>query len=150
MTHLTEAPILADRLIGQVANAARGGIAVFLGTVRDHHAGRGVVELEYSAYRPMAEVVIATIIDEAQARWPVAVAVEHRLGRLSIGDVAVGVAVGGGHRGECFEACRFVIEALKARVPIWKRERYTDGAEAWVDPTTPNAVHPAAAPGVSR
>ena len=108
---------------------------MFLGTVRDHHAGRGVAELDYSAYVPMAERTFGDIVAEAEARWPVRIAVEHRIGPVPIGDVAVAVVAAGSHRDEVFTACRYVIEELKRRVPIWKHECYADGSEAWVDPT---------------
>ena len=77
---------------------------------------------------------------EAASRWPVAVALRHRLGALEIGDTAVGVAASGAHREEAFAACRYVIEEVKRRVPIWKRERYADGTEEWVDPTRVGAA----------
>ncbi len=83
----------------------------------------------------MAEQECARIVAEAESRWPVRVALEHRIGGLEIGDAAVAVAVGGAHRQETFEACRFVIEEVKRRVPIWKKEFYRDGSVEWVDPT---------------
>jgi molybdopterin synthase catalytic subunit len=144
MASLTTDPISLDSLVARVAAPDRGGIASFLGVVRDHHAGRGVVGLEYSAYEPMAERVMAAIVAEAEATWPVAIAIQHRLGPLAIGDVAVAVVAGGRHRDEAFLACRYAIEELKRRVPIWKRERYGDGSEAWVDPTSATATAPAA------
>ena len=128
-------PILPERLLASVAASRRGGIATFSGLVRDHHGGRAVRELEYSAYEPMAELVCQGIVAEAERQWPVTVALAHRLGRLSIGEIAVSIAVAGDHRDEAFAACRYVIEELKRRVPIWKRELYGDGTEAWVDPT---------------
>ena len=135
MSYLIRRPIDVPGLTASIEAPERGGVACFLGLVRDHHGGRDVVALEYSAYEPMAEAAIATIVMETEGRWPVAVAVRHRLGPLAIGDTAVAVAVGGPHRDEVFEACRYAIEAIKRRVPIWKRERYADGSEAWVDPT---------------
>lgn len=135
MAVLTRVPISVAALIAEVAAPARGGTAVFLGTVRDHHAGRLVQGLEYSAYEPMAEAEARAIVAQAEARWLVAVRLRHRLGALAVGEVAVAVVAAGGHRAEAFEACRFVIEEVKRRVPIWKRERYSDGTEAWVDPT---------------
>lgn len=142
MAHLTSATIDWPALVQAVGGPSRGGLAVFLGTVRDHHAGRTVVELEYCAYGPMAEATLAAVIGEAKARWPVTVGAQHRVGRLALGDVAVAVAVGADHREAAFAACRWVIEELKARVPIWKRERYADGSEAWVDPTAPAGIVP--------
>jgi molybdopterin synthase catalytic subunit len=83
----------------------------------------------------MAEEECARIVAEAEARWPVRVALEHRVGALEIGDIAVAVAAGGAHRDEAFAACRFVIEEVKRRVPVWKKEFYQDGAVEWVDAT---------------
>lgn len=140
MAFLTDRPLDLATLVAAVASPERGGTCAFLGAVRDHHAGRAVLELEYTAYGPMAEATIAAIVAEAERRWPVRVAVAHRLGRLAVGDAAVAVAAAGSHRDEAFTACRHVIEELKRRVPIWKRERYADGTEAWVDPTAAGAA----------
>ena len=119
--YLTERPIDVELLIERVESDSRGGIAVFLGTVRDHHAGRKVERLEYSAYGAMAEAECARI--------------------LGIGDISVAVAAAAPHRDEAFAACRYVIDEMKRRVPIWKREHYTDGSVAWVDPTAPGGIH---------
>ena len=132
---LTDRPIDPAMLRRHVESAERGGVASFLGTVRNHHGGRAVRRLEYSAYEAMAEAECARIVAETEARWPVAVALRHRVGRLEVGDTAVGIAVAGAHRDEAFAACRHVIEEVKRRVPIWKREIYADGTEEWVDPT---------------
>jgi len=131
--YLTRSPILLNTLIAEVESPDRGGIATFLGTVRNHHQGREVRSLSYSAYDAMAESVCGEIVAEAAARWPVRVALQHRLGDLAIGDVAVAIAVAGGHRDEAFAACRYVIEELKRRVPIWKREMFADGTTEWVN-----------------
>jgi len=133
--YLSRSPLDLTAQIEEVAGPARGGIATFLGMVRDHHEGLGVTGLAYSAYEPMAEAVCAEIVAEAVARWAVRVSLRHRLGELCIGEAAVAIAVAGDHRNESFAACRYVIEELKRRVPIWKRETYADGTEAWVDPT---------------
>ncbi len=135
MGFLTRSPIQVEELVNLVIAPERGGVAAFLGLVRDHHQGRAVIGLSYSAYEPMAETTCREILAEAEARWPVRVALRHRLGDLGIGDVAVAIAVAGGHRDDAFAACRHVIEELKRRVPIWKRESYADGTEEWVDPT---------------
>ena len=135
MAFLSATPIDLATLIARVQSPAHGGVASFLGQVRDHHDGRTVSRLEYSAYGPMAEEECARIVAEAEARWPVRIALEHRVGTLEIGDVAVAVAAAGAHRDEAFAACRFVIEEAKRRVPIWKKEFYLDGAVQWVDPT---------------
>ena len=133
--YLTMERIDLGALVAQVSTSRRGGIAIFVGLVRDHHEGRAVTGLEYSAYEPMAEAVCADIVGETERRWPVRVVLRHRLGSLALGDEAVAIAVAGDHREEAFAACRHVIEEVKRRVPIWKRERYADGTEAWVDPT---------------
>ncbi|HEX6617515.1 MAG TPA: molybdenum cofactor biosynthesis protein MoaE [Gemmatimonadales bacterium] len=132
---MTDRPIELTPLVVQVQAPDRGGVASFLGLVRDHHEGRGVLRLDYSAYGPMAEAECGRIVAEAEARWQVAVALRHRVGTLQVGDVAVAVAAAGGHRDEAFAACRYVIEEVKRRVPIWKREYYADGTVGWVDPT---------------
>lgn len=144
MSHLTAPPIDLAALTGQVLSPERGAVASFVGLVRNHHVGRPVVALAYSAYGPMAEQRCAAIVAEAEARWPVAVALAHRVGDLVIGDVAVAVVAAAAHRAPAFDACRYVIEEVKARVPIWKRERYADGSEAWVDPTAPAGTQPVA------
>jgi molybdopterin synthase catalytic subunit len=132
---VTAEPIELAPLIAAVQAPERGGVASFLGLVRNHHGGREVLRLEYSAYAPMAEAECARIVAEAEGRWQVAVALRHRVGSLAVGDVAVAVAAASAHREEAFAACRYVIEEVKRRVPIWKRESYADGTEVWVDPT---------------
>jgi molybdopterin synthase catalytic subunit len=130
---LTEQPIDVAALIAEVQSPTRGGISVFLGAVRNHHAGREVLRLHYSAYRPMAEAECARIVAEAQARWDAATAIQHRVGRLEIGETAVAVIAASAHREEAFAACRYLIEQTKRRVPIWKREFYADGSVSWVE-----------------
>ncbi|HEY7613183.1 MAG TPA: molybdenum cofactor biosynthesis protein MoaE [Gemmatimonadales bacterium] len=132
MAFLSSSPLDLTALVARVEAAERGAITSFVGLVRDHHAGRGVTRLEYSAYGPMAEAECARIVAEAEARWPVRIALAHRVGALAIGDAAVAVAAGAAHREESFAACRFVIEEVKRRVPIWKKEFYADGAVEWV------------------
>lgn len=135
MEPLSRHPVDAARLIAAVQSAERGGIAVFVGIVRDHQDDREVTHLEYSAYEPMAAAECRRIAMEAETRWPARVALQHRLGTLAIGDVAVVVAAASAHRAEAFEACRYVIEEVKRRVPVWKKEFYSDGTAVWVDPT---------------
>jgi molybdopterin synthase catalytic subunit len=132
MGYLIREPISLAELLAQVRSADRGGIACFLGSVRNHHAGREVLHLDYEAYEPMVEAECARIVAEVEARWQTAVALRHRIGRLEIGDVAVAVVAASAHRDEAFIACRHVIEELKRRVPIWKREYYADGTVSWV------------------
>ena len=130
---LSDRPLDADAVIARVAAPGLGGVAVFLGAVRDHARGRAIRHLEYEAYPGMAEREMERIADEAAARWPGArVAIAPRTGHLEIGDVAVVVAAAAPHRAEAFDACRFAIDTLKERVPIWKKEFAADG-EYWVD-----------------
>ena len=143
MAYLTQDVISLEALVAQVTHGEVGGIATFLGVVRDHHEGRSVSRLEYSAYPAMAEAECGRLVNEAESRWPCRVALAHRVGPLEIGDTAVAIAVGSAHRAEAFEACRWIIEQLKHRVPIWKRERYVDGTEAWVNPAAPSGIQAA-------
>jgi molybdopterin synthase catalytic subunit len=133
---LVEHPIDATALVTAVVGPANGAILLFLGVVRDVNDGRGVTGIEYSAYAAMAARELTAIASEAAARFAVTdLAIEHRLGELAIGEASVGIAVAHGHRAEVYEVSRWVIEELKRRVPIWKREHYVDGSRAWVDPT---------------
>jgi molybdopterin synthase catalytic subunit len=130
--YLTLEPLDLGALVSRVQSASRGAIACFMGTVRDHHDGRAVLRLDYSAYEPMAEAECARICAEAEAQWDCAVALQHRTGTLAVGETAVAVAAASAHRQEAFAACRFVIEEIKRRVPIWKREVFSDGTSEWV------------------
>ncbi|HEX2218811.1 MAG TPA: molybdenum cofactor biosynthesis protein MoaE [Gemmatimonadales bacterium] len=132
MTFLTSTPLDLAALVRRVESAERGAVTSFLGLVRDHHGGRKVTRLEYSAYGPMAEEECARIVLETEARWPVRIALEHRTGPLEIGEPAVAIAAAAAHREEAFAACRHVIEEVKRRVPIWKKEFYADGDVEWV------------------
>lgn len=143
MSFLSEQPIDLRTMEAQVRRPDRGAIVSFVGQVRDHHGGHAVTSLGYSAYEPMVEMLCADIVANAESRWPVSVAMVHRVGDLAIGDGAVAIVVAGGHRDEAFAACRWVIEEVKARLPIWKRERYADGTESWVDPTAVTGTIPA-------
>lgn len=136
MALLTGAPLVLEALVAEVIGPQRGAVATFLGLVRNHHDGRAVLRLEYSAYPDMAEAEATAILDEATRRWPVQLAARHRTGMLEVGEAAVAVAAAGAHRGEAFDACRYVIEELKRRVPIWKREYYADGSVGWVEPAS--------------
>jgi len=132
---LTEEALDAARqeaLGARVAGPGHGAVVTFVGAVRDHARGRAVERLEYEAYGAMAQRQLEGIVAEVEATWPgVAVAVHHRVGTLTVGEVAVVVAVGSAHRAEAFAACQRVIDRLKEDVPIWKREIGPDGAE-WV------------------
>lgn len=146
MPFLTTEPIDARGLEATVRADDLGAVVTFLGQVRNLHEGRMVTALEYSAYGPMAERVCGEIVRGAESRWPVRIALVHRVGALRIGDDAVAIVAAGAHRAEAFEACRWVIEEVKRLVPIWKREQYADGSEAWVDPTAPTGTRPAERP----
>lgn len=135
MIELTERPVAVEEVLRSVRQPAHGGLASFVGFVRDHQHGRAVTRLEYSAYGPMAQAEMGRIAAEAASRWSAAVSVVHRVGVLQVGDVAVVVAASTPHRDAAFQACRYVIEELKQRVPIWKREHFSDGSVEWVDPT---------------
>ncbi|HET6764076.1 MAG TPA: molybdenum cofactor biosynthesis protein MoaE, partial [Longimicrobiaceae bacterium] len=102
------------------------------------HGGRAVESLEYEAYAEMAEHVMQQIADEARQRFGTGrIAIAHRVGLLAVGEASVGIAVAAPHRGEAYEASRYVIEELKRRVPVWKREGYVDGERSWVPGYTP-------------
>ena len=132
---LTTQAIDVPSLIGAVASDDRGAISVFLGTVRNSNEGRAVNGIDYSAYDAMAIAEMNRIVDEATSKFPdVAVALEHRVGTLNVGDVSVAIACSHAHRAAALDANRYVIEELKRRVPIWKREHYRDGTSEWVDP----------------
>ena len=109
---------------------------MFAGTVRDTNDGRSVTAIDYSAYTSMAESELESILAEAQDRFGVmGIVVEHRVGTLALGDVSVAIVAAHAHRAPALDCTRFVIEEIKKRVPIWKREHYADGTREWVDPT---------------
>lgn len=125
-----------DDVIAAVRHPGAGAVVVMLGCVRDHTLQQGarvaVTHLDYEAYGPMAEKVMAAILAEAAQRWPgVRAAVDHRVGALALGDLAVVVATSAPHRADAFAACAFVIDRLKQDAPIWKREHGADGI-TWV------------------
>jgi molybdopterin synthase catalytic subunit len=123
-------------LLRAVSRPANGALLLFLGVVREVNDGRGVTGIEYSAYEAMAERELAAIAAEAADRFGTPdVAIEHRLGELALEEASVGIAVAHPHRAGAYETSRWIIEELKRRVPIWKRERYVDGTREWVDPT---------------
>ncbi|MCM2257999.1 MAG: molybdenum cofactor biosynthesis protein MoaE [Vicinamibacteria bacterium] len=131
MVRLTREPIDLAALSATAAHD--GALALFVGVVRDENAGRSVLRLEYEAYEEMALEELARVEAETRAGWPVTdVRLVHRLGPLAIGEASVAVAVSSPHRAEAFAACRFAIDTLKARVPIWKKEFYADGA-VWLE-----------------
>ncbi|HVP28620.1 MAG TPA: molybdenum cofactor biosynthesis protein MoaE [Myxococcota bacterium] len=130
---LSETPLDVGAVVARVAGPDAGGIVTFVGAVRDHARGRSVEKLEYEAYPEMAEREMDKIAAEAAERFAGArVAIAHRTGLLAVGELAVVVAAAAPHRAEAFAACRYAIDELKLRVPIWKKEFASDGA-FWVD-----------------
>ncbi len=137
-------PIDAATLLAEVATPSDGAVLLFWGVVRNENDGREVNGLEYEAYAEMAEAKLREIVAEAAQRWSVGeIAVVHRIGKLNVGEASVGIAVAAPHRAEAYEASRYVIEELKRRVPIWKREHYLDGPSAWLGGSVPAPEVPA-------
>jgi molybdopterin synthase catalytic subunit/molybdopterin converting factor small subunit len=129
---LTHGPVNLTSVIVEVVDEQAGAIATFFGTVRAHSRGRDVIALEYEAYEEMAEDVMAGIADELLARYDLCkVAMSHRLGRVEVGETSVAIAVSAPHRQDALAACADAIEALKAEVPLWKKELY-EGGEEWI------------------
>ena len=135
---LADAPFDIALLRAGLASPRAGAVAVFEGCVRDHHDGRRVSGLRYEAYAVLAEKEGAAVLSQACARFAIEdAACVHRIGELAIGDLAVWVGVSAAHRDAAFAACRWIIDEVKARVPIWKHERYADDAgapAAWLHP----------------
>ncbi|WP_369140054.1 molybdenum cofactor biosynthesis protein MoaE [Modestobacter versicolor] len=132
LARVTGEPLSVAEHEAAVADEAAGAVVSFSGVVRDHDGGRSVTELEYVGH-PTAPELIAEIAAEFAARPDVqAVAVSHRVGLLAIGDVALACAVSAAHRGQAFAACAELVDEVKARLPIWKRQVFTDGEEEWV------------------
>ncbi|MCG8422559.1 MAG: molybdopterin converting factor subunit 1 [Proteobacteria bacterium] len=129
---ILDQPLSLDRCVSRVSSEEMGGLVTFTGVVRRQNRGRVVTRLHYEAYKDMAENVMRGLCDEIEAEFAeVRLAVEHRVGILQVGDVAVVIAAAAPHRAEAFHACRAMIDRLKERVPIWKKEITSDGAE-WI------------------
>ena len=129
---LRDTPLDVAEVLAAVEDPRAGGVVSFTGLVRDHDGGRGVTELEYSAH-PDAEGALRRVAEQVAADFPGhGLAAVHRTGLLAVGDVAVVVAASAAHRGQAFEAARRLIDDLKAAVPVWKRQVFTDGDEEWV------------------
>ena len=136
VARLVDRPIDVSALTREVADVACGATTVFLGTVREVNDGRAVSGIDYSSYERMAASELQAIADEVVAQHVGArIVVEHRLGFLGLGETSVGIAVAHPRRAASMDAARAIIEAIKKRVPIWKREHYVDGTREWVDPT---------------
>ena len=136
MAYLTTSPIDVAALLGE-ARASDGALCLFVGVVRNEHQGRATIAIDYEAYGPMAESEMARIADALSVEFPaVRIRMQHRVGRLDVGDASVAIAAVSPHRAEAFAACRAAIDRIKTTVPIWKKELHPDGSSAWVDPTT--------------
>lgn len=131
---MVDRPLDPAAALAEVENPRAGAVALFLGTVRDHSPGRtGVTHLDYEAFEGRVHEVIEGIVAEAAERWPIlAAVVEHRVGRVELGGIAVVVAVSSVHRSDAFDAARYLIDELKERAPLWKKEHWSGGAE-WVE-----------------
>ncbi|MEX0701030.1 MAG: molybdenum cofactor biosynthesis protein MoaE [Planctomycetales bacterium] len=136
MHRLTREPIDHAALTESVRTADCGAVVLFLGTVREMTGDRRTLALDYEAYPAMAEAELAKLETEARAQWTLGdVAIVHRLGRLELGEISIAIAVAAPHRDAAFEAGKFLIDELKVRVPIWKKENWADGTTEWVHPT---------------
>ncbi|MET8995246.1 molybdenum cofactor biosynthesis protein MoaE [Amycolatopsis sp. NPDC004169] len=131
---VTEEPLSVEEHARLVEDDAAGAVVTFAGVVRDHDGGKGVRDLTYEGH-PSAGQVIADVVADLSARWSGvrAVAVSHRLGALTIGDVALACAVAAEHRGQAFSACSELVDEVKARLPVWKHQHFTDGTDEWVN-----------------
>ncbi|GLF94543.1 molybdenum cofactor biosynthesis protein MoaE [Streptomyces yaizuensis] len=129
---IRDTPLSLDEVFAAVGDAAAGGTALFVGTVRDHDGGAAVDGLGYSSH-PSAEAELRRTAEAITEKYPVrALAAVHRVGELAIGDLAVVVAVACAHRSDAFDACRELIDVLKRDVPIWKHQTFSDGTDEWV------------------
>jgi molybdopterin synthase catalytic subunit len=138
---ITPDPITPETVLQEVGSAADGAAVLFIGTVRQQSEGRAVTGMRYEAYAEMAASVLLQITQEAAAQAGTdRIAVVHRTGELSIGDVSVAIAVSSPHRGEAFDASRYIIEQIKVRLPVWKHEHYAAGRSRWVDGVSPARV----------
>ncbi len=135
---ITSDPLDPTRALNRVGSSEDGAVLLFLGTVRNHADGRSVAGIRYEGYHEMALSMLRRIAEEASARFDTPnLAVVHRLGRLGIGEVSVAVAVSSPHRAEAYGASRYVMEEIKRRLPVWKKELYVEGAPEWVRGTVP-------------
>ena len=129
---ITEGPLDPGELTDRVRSGSSGAVVTFLGTTRDHNAGRRVTMLEYEAYRPMADKTLAQVASEMIERWELGgVAIGHRIGRVDIGEISLVVAVSAPHRQDAFQACQHAIDRIKQIVPIWKKEHF-EGGQVWI------------------
>jgi molybdopterin synthase catalytic subunit len=133
LAELRDTPLSVDEVLGAVSDPAAGGVAMFVGVVRDHDHGQAVIRLGYTAH-PSAATELRRVAEKIAASFSaIAIAAVHRVGDLAVGDLAVVVAVSCPHRGEAFDACRALIDELKRSVPIWKHQQYAGGGSEWVN-----------------
>jgi molybdopterin synthase catalytic subunit len=132
LAEIRSSALSVDEVIAAVGSAAVGGIVVFLGTVRDHDHDRAVTSLDYSAHPSAAEQLLRVVTEVGATSPDVALAAVHRVGELQVGDVAVIVGAGCPHRDEAFRVGRLLIDRIKAEVPLWKRQQFSDGEQEWV------------------
>ena len=140
-TGIVDDPILPGKILADFPSQEDGACLLFLGVVRNHNLGREVSGLEYQAYRAMAEKTLTEIGTEASRRFGTdRITVLHRIGTLRVGEVSTAIAVATPHRAEGYEASRYIIEELKKRLPVWKRERYVAGEAAWLGESGPGPL----------
>ncbi len=133
MNHLSESPLQLEPLLAQGQFPDCGGLALFAGTIRNHSDGKPVLRLRYTAYAPLAEKLMREIETETKSHFKIPYCrVQHRLGLLNVGEVAIYCVTRAPHRAEAFAACRHAVDAVKHTVPIWKEEFYTDGSSGFV------------------
>ena len=136
LLELREAPLSLDECFAAVLTPEAGGVALFVGTVRNHNQGRTVSFLEYEAYEPLAVRALQRILDEALQAWSdTRVGVHHRTGRLELGEASIVIVAVSPHRAHAFAACRYTIERVKQIVPIWKHEHF-EGGDIWIEGAT--------------
>ncbi|OGI08432.1 MAG: hypothetical protein A3I68_05775 [Candidatus Melainabacteria bacterium RIFCSPLOWO2_02_FULL_35_15] len=134
MIEITENKIQVEKLYSELYNIACGAVVTFEGRVRNHNDLKQVIKLEYECYYPMAMKVLEEIKNQALKKWNIKKLIAvHRIGEIPIGEIAVWIGIASVHRKESFEACQFVINEIKHKVPIWKRETYFDGFVKWVE-----------------
>lgn len=139
-SEVTADPIDTAELLTRVGDPQDGAVALFLGIVRNHNESRPVTGMDYEGYAEMAREQLSTIVREAAERaGSDRIAAVHRLGTLAVGEVSVAIAASTPHRAEAFDAARYVIEEVKKRLPVWKREHYLDSGAEWLDGRVPVA-----------
>lgn len=134
LINITEKEIPTNKLYAELNDLTCGGIVTFEGRIRNHNHGKEVTALNYECYKPMSIKVLEDITKQAKTKWNLnkAIAV-HRIGNIQIGEIAVWVGVASHHRNQAFEACRFIIDEIKTKAPIWKHETYSDGTKEWIE-----------------